>query len=223
MAWFQLDPQSIAARARAPGFANPVPTLAASVLRGVIGFTLVSVAGFSPWALFDRWFHRMGEAGLYAACAAVFIGLSGLLLHRLIIGPGSLPRFYKLFSIAFAAYAIAWITFWVWLHGDTGSMGGLFGGTVAMGMLFAIAFDAQRSIVKIVAALFVLNTLGYFVGGWVEGKLAIEHRLAGMLLWGVCYGMGFGAGLGLAFHICQANARAALKASISSDTGRSSS
>jgi hypothetical protein len=38
-------------------------------------------------------------------CAIVFIVLSGLLLHRLIIGPGSLGRFYKLFSAAFAVAA----------------------------------------------------------------------------------------------------------------------
>lgn len=212
MAWFQLDPQSIAARAHTKGCATSAPTLAASISRGVIGFALVSVAGFSPWAFFDRWFHRVGEVGLYAACTAVFIGLSGLLLHRLIIGRGSLPRFYKLFSIAFAAYAIVWITLWVWLHGNAGSVSGLLGGTVAMGMLLAFAFDAQRSVVKIVAALFVLNALGYFAGGWVEGKLAIGHRLAGMILWGVCYGVGFGAGLGIAFYICQANARSVMGA-----------
>ena len=70
MAWFQLDPQSIAARAKN----GTVPSLGAAIVRGMIGFTLVSVAGFSPWALFDRWFHRFGEIGLYLACAIVFIG-----------------------------------------------------------------------------------------------------------------------------------------------------
>ena len=208
MAWFQLDPQRIAARAQASGTARPAPTLAASVLRGIVGFTLVSVAGFAPWPIFDRWFHRFGEVGLYLACAAVFIGLSGILLHRLIIGPGSLTRFYKLFSLAFAAYAVAWVAFWMRLRGDAGSIGGLLGGTAAMGIVLACAFDAHRSILKIVAALFVSNTLGYFAGGWIEARLAIEHRLAGMMLWGVCYGIGFGAGLGIAFHICQAKARA---------------
>lgn len=208
MAWLQLDPQSIAARAQASGMATPAPTLAASVVRGVIGFTLVSVAGFAPWPIFDRWFHRFGEVGLYLACAGVFIGLSGIFLHRLIIGPGSLPRFYKLFTLAFAAYAVAWVALWMWLRGDEGSLGGLLGGTAVMGLLLAFAFDAQRSILKIVAALFVFNTLGYFAGGWIEARLAIEHRLAGMMLWGVCYGIGFGAGLGIAFHLCQAKARA---------------
>ena len=61
---------------------------------------------------------------------------------------------------------------------------------------------------KIVAALFILNTLGYYVGGWVEAKLPFEQKRAGMLLWGMFYGLGFGAGLGLAFYFCQEKARA---------------
>ena len=102
MALFQLDPQSIAQRVQAGGQLPRVPTLGESVLRGMIGFTLVSLGGFAPWVLAGRWFYRnLGEVGLYATCAIVFIGLSGLLLHRLIVGPGSLVRFYKIFSLAF--------------------------------------------------------------------------------------------------------------------------
>jgi hypothetical protein len=211
MALFQLDPQSIADRVQTAGHPTPLPTLAASVWRGVLGFTLVSVAGFSPWAIFDRWFHGLREGHLYVACTAIFIGLSGVCLHRLILGPGSLPRFYKLFSLAFAAYAVAWVGFWVALRGDEGSIAGLLGGTAAMGAIIALAFDAPRAMGQVIAALFVLNTLGYCAGGWFEGKLAIDHRLAGMLLWSVCYGIGFGAGLGVAFHLCQERARAALR------------
>jgi hypothetical protein len=211
MALFQLDPDSITARARASE--NPVqpPTLTASVLRGIIGFTLVSVGGFAPWPIFERWFRSMGEMDLYIACLAVFIGLSGICLHRLIIGPGSLPRFYKLFSLAFTAYAVAWVALWVYLRGNSGSIGGLLGGAVAMGLVLAFAFDAQRAIIQIVAALFPLNALGYYFGGRIAGKLAIDHRALGMLLWGMCYGVGLGAGLGLAFYFCQDRARAALR------------
>jgi hypothetical protein len=32
-----------------------------------------------------------------------------------------------------------------------------------------------------------------------------------MLLWGACYGFGFGAALGAAFHVCQQRARALLR------------
>lgn len=224
MSWFQLDPESLASRVRGPA---DLPSLGASVMRGIIGFTIVSIAGFIPWAIFGRWFYRqIGEAGLYAVCAIVFIGLSGLLMHRLIIGSGSLGRFYKLFSLSFVVYSVAWIVGWMLLRGHPGSLVGLFAGTALMGWMLAVAFDAQKSIVQVIAALFILNALGYFVGGWVEAAAissrqisvfgtALEKRTQAMiakLLWGVCYGIGFGAGLGLAFHICQARARALVTA-----------
>jgi len=211
MSLFQLGPQSIADRVRAANDAAPLPTPGASIVRGIVGFTLLSVAGFAPWPILDLWFRRGTETQLYILCTAIFIGLSAPLLHRLIIGPGSFVRFYKLFTISFIAYAAVWIAFWVWLREREGEIAGLLGGTAAMGVILAFAFDAQRSVVKIIAGLFVLNALGYFAGGWIEGKLGIHHRLIAMLLWAVCYGVGFGAGLGLALHICQARARAALR------------
>lgn len=214
MAWFQLDPQSIAARARAAG--SPVPSLGASITRGTIGFTIVSVAGFLPWAGFGSTLYGLiGEVGLYSLCALVFIGLSAPALHRLIIGPGSLSRFYKLFGLAFAAYSLAWITAWVLLGGHlnmvmSGAVG-LLAGTAIMGWMLTLAFEARGALLKSVAALFVLNSAGYFAGGVIEGALIRQNPLAAMLLWGVCYGIGLGAGLGFAFYQCQSAARALLK------------
>jgi hypothetical protein len=217
MSWFQLDPESLSSRVRAAGSA--VPSLAASVGRGMLGFTVVSVAGFVPWAVFGRWFYRhLGEAGLYAVCALVFIGLSAPLMHRLIMGPGSLGRFFKLFSLSFAVYSAAWIGGWLALRGHSGSLAGLLAGTAVMGVMLAHAFGAWNQVLKVVAALFLLNSAGYFLGGVVEGALIRQHALTAMLLWGVFYGLGFGAGLGLAFHLCQSRARALLRDSDSSPT-----
>lgn len=214
MAWFQLDPQSIATRARAAG--SPVPTLGASVTRGMLGFTVVSIAGFVPWAVFGHWFRvhmgKSGEVGMYAACAIVFIALTSPLLHRLIIGPGAVSRFYKLFGISFTAYSIAWIIGWMSLRGHPGSLAGLAAGTMVMSLMLAAAFNAQRSVVKIFFALFLLNTLGYFIGGVSEHYLMPLHKTTAMLSWGLFYGLGLGAGLGLAFYICQQRARTLLAA-----------
>lgn len=211
MSWFQLDPPSIVTRARAAGTTANVPSLAASVWRGLIGFTIVSVAGFVPWAVFGRFFRQHGgEVGMYIACALVFLVLSGLLLHRLIIGPGSLGRFYKLFSIAFTAYSVAWIVGWMMLRGHAGSVAGLFAGTVFMGAILAAAFDATNQAIKVILSLFILNSLGYFIGGELEAAFIHHHAIAAKLLWGVAYGIGLGAGLGLAFYVCQAKARALL-------------
>ena len=211
MSWFQLDPESVASRVRSSGGPAGLPSLGASLGRGIAGFTVVSVAGFAPWALGERWFPS--AVVMYAACALVFVALSGLLLHRLIIGPGSLARFYKLFGVAFGAYSVAWIAGWMSLGGHKGSLVGLLAGTAAMGWILACAFDARGAAPKVIAALFVLNALGYFAGGWVEGSVArFAPKTAAMLLWGVCYGVGLGAGLGIAFHLCQAGARERLAA-----------
>ncbi len=206
MSWFQLDPSSIAARARAAG--STVPSLGASIMRGMVGFTVVSVAGFVPWAVFGKWFRgHGGEAGMYAACAIVFLVLTAPLLHRLIIGPGSMSRFYKVFCPAFAAYSVAWIVGWMTVRGHPGSIAGLLAGTMVMGCMLVAAFDALHAVVKVVLALFILNSIGYFVGGVSEAMFIKEYPLYAKLSWGVFYGIGLGAGLGLAFHFCQERAR----------------
>ena len=205
MSWFELDPASLAVRMKS-GPSEPAPTLASHALRGMTGFTIVSVAGFAPWALGGKWFHQtVGEVGMYIACAVVFIGLSGPLLHKLIFG-GGLTRFYKLFGIAFTLYAVAWIAGWMKLRGHIGGLVGLFAGTALMGLVLAIAFDALGAAIRVILVLFVLNAAGYFAGGVVEGWVAHSHMTVAMLLWGVCYGLGFGAGLGMAFYFCQEKA-----------------
>lgn len=224
MITFGLDPQSVLGRVPIPA-TRPVPTLRESVLRGVIGFTLVSITGFVPWAVFGRALHgAIGEGGMYGVCAAVFIGLSGLTLHPLIIGPGSLVRFYKLFSLAFGLYAVLWTAGWMSLGGTIGGIVGLLSGTAVMGWLFGTAFGAKSAILKTIAALFILNALGYFGGGWTMSAIASwdglgmgghamaksTRRTIAMLSWGGCYGIGFGAGLGLAFYFCQAPVRSQL-------------
>lgn len=223
---FGLDPQSVIARINSSSQTPHIPTLGESVQRGMMGFMLVSVAGFAPWVLAGRWFYRhLGEAGLYGVCALIFIGLSGPLLHRLIIGPGSLIRFYRLFSLAFLAYAITWTVAWMSLARSTGGItAGIIGslaGIIMMGALLAWGFNASPAILKIIAALFASNVAGYFIGEWAyHGVLALKEGNAfGLVLpdatrallsktaWGLLYGLGFGAGLGFAFHTCQAKTR----------------
>lgn len=224
---FDLDPQSIVDRAKASGQAVSAPTLQESVLRGMIGFTVVSLGGFAPWVLAGRWFYRnIGEAGLYAACAIAFIGLSGWLLHKLIIGPGSLTRFYQIFGLAFLAYSALWTIGWMVLGGVKGGLVGLLAGTAGMGVILAQGFAAREATLKIVAVLFLTNAAGYFIGSWAyDGVLAmkegnalgivLDQTLSGILsktAWGLCYGLGFGAGIGFAFHACQSKARSLISA-----------
>jgi hypothetical protein len=210
MPLFQLDPESIVARAKASSEPVLVPSLGASIWRGIWGFMLVGVIGFAPWAIFERWFRGMRETQLYIACTAAFIAASGPFLHRMIIGPGSLSRFYKVFAIAFLAYAGAWISCWVTLRGDAGEFFGLLAGSVAMGAVIAFAFGALWKVIAVVLALFLGNLLGYYAGAWIHGEIGHSHRYLSMILWGVSYGAGFGAGIGLAFFLSQAAARVRL-------------
>jgi hypothetical protein len=74
---------------------------------------------------------------------------------------------------------------------------------------------------KIILVLFVANAAGYFIGEWAysfiptlkEGNplgIVLENSARAALAkaaWGLIYGLGFGAGIGLAFHACQAEAR----------------
>jgi hypothetical protein len=93
MSLFKFDPASIAARVHASNRPPRIPTFTRSVLRGAVGFMIVSIAGFLPWVFAGKWFYRNpSELVMYLTCAAGFISLSGLLLHPLIIGPGSRHR-----------------------------------------------------------------------------------------------------------------------------------
>jgi hypothetical protein len=211
MSLFQLDPASIVARVHTASEPVAVPSLGSSLLRGAIGFAIVSVAGFAPWPIFDLWLRIGGENTLYLACTAVFIGLSSPLLHRLIIGPDSFARFYKLFTLAFIPYVIIWVTLWKTLRFGAGEILGLFGGTLAMSVVLAFAFDAWKSLIPAAVAIFTLNALGYYAGGWVYREFAAGHHVVAMLLWGASFGTGLGAGLGLAFYFCQSRVRAMLR------------
>lgn len=223
---FGLDPESIVNRIKASNQPQHIPTLGESICRGMLGFTIVSLGGFAPWVVAGRWFYRnLGEAGLYAACAAIFIGLSGPLLHRLIIGPGSLIRFYKLFSLAFLAYAVIWTIAWMTLARAAGGIAagiiGSLAGIIAMSALLAWGFKTLATMLKIITALFLTNVAGYFIGEWAyngvaalkEGNafgIVVENSTRATLskiAWGLFYGLGFGAGIGWAFHTCQTEAR----------------
>ena len=190
-------------------------TFASCLIRGGIGFTIVSVAGFAVWAFGGKWFYaHVGEAGLYLAITIVFLGLSGVLLSPLIVGERKLPRFYKIFVPAFLLYAAAWCACWFALRFGAGEWLGSLAGCVAFALVLAASFKNFRSMGTVAIALFVLHSAGYFAGD-IAYKLANAHAMewlhvsksaAGViakLLWGVCFGAGFGLGIGYAFFAMQ--------------------
>lgn len=226
MRWCGLYPDAMLARIQSsPASVRPLG-LEESLQLGAAGFFVVSLGGFAPWLLAGRWLsHRLGELGLYAVCTAAFIVLSGLVLHRLIIGPGSTARFYLVFSTAFLTYALCWCVSWFVLGDGAGEWIGSLAGTFAMSAILTNAFDAPKAIAPVHAALFTGHSTGYFLGDFLYafnktnssaalfgGLLEEPGRLAvGGFLWATAYGFGFGAGLGFAFHFCQEEIRGRLQ------------
>lgn len=184
------------------------PKLAYASLGGV----LLSVAGFLPWALVGRPLTQaLGEAGMYAVCALVFLGVSAPLLHRLLDGSRTLARFYGLFTAAFIPYSIAWTAGWMALRGHPGSAAGLVLGCLAMAAVLCGWFGRWRQVGLITLLLLLFQVPGYFAGGWAYGWLGAVAREAdaptlgilAKLSWGVFFGWGLGGGLALALHQLQ--------------------
>ena len=176
-----------------------------SSIHGALGYAGVSVAAYSIWAFAPR--LGGGEKGMYALIALVFLAGTGLALKGLLNGERRLARFYGMFLPAFFGYALLWSLAWFVIKGRPGEWIGALTGTLFF------AFIAWRSLGRApgfwlgALVLFVLHTLGYFIGGkWMYGILGSgiegwsKQSVAAIakLGWGFFHGIGFGAGIGFA-------------------------
>lgn len=227
---FGLDAESILARVGNAAAPPRVPTFRQSLFIGGVGFGLVGLAAFAAWAVGGKVLTQaIGEPGLYAVCALVFIGLAGLVFGQLVIGPGGTRRIYGLFTLAFAAYSVVWSAAWFGLRGTLAAeVAGAVLGSAAMGALLTWGFGAGRELWRVVATLILLNALGYFLGEvwwrWLPGEGGAQffgdllnrpqRVLLSMLGWGLMFGAFFGAGVGYAIHRCQEEVRARLQTGI---------
>jgi len=178
-------------------------SLARSIATGAIGFALVSLCVFATVAFAERWMYQnLGLVGAYLAWTVLFIVLSGAVFGSLVIVRWRLPRFYLLWALAFFAYAAAWMLAYFNVPRTAGELIGAIAGSILMAVVLALGFGSFRSIVKLSAVLFVSNSLGYFLGAALFQSL---NAPTGMLLFGVVYGLFFGAGIGAALHLVQAD------------------
>jgi hypothetical protein len=181
---------------------DPVPSLGLSLLTGSLGFASVSLCVFATVAFAETWMYtHLGLFGAYLTWTVLFILLGGGVLAPLVVRPWQMPRFYLLFAAAFFAYAAGWVSAYFVLRGVVGEWIGSLVGSLLMGLVFAAGFGVRSSAYTLSAILFVANSLGYFVGSAVNDS--IEGK-AGMLLWGLIYGLCLGAGLGAVLHFAQA-------------------
>jgi hypothetical protein len=178
---------------------KPVPSLSRSIATGALGFGLVSLCIFATVAYAERWMYQtLGLLGAYVAWTVMFVLFGGAVFGSLV--RWRLPRFYLLFGLAFFAYAVAWMIAYFTLRNDAGELIGSIAGPVAMAVVFAAGFRALRSTIKLSAVLFVSNFLGYYIGAAIYNS---GMGRLGMVLWGVAYGVFFGAGIGAALHLVQ--------------------
>jgi hypothetical protein len=176
-------------------------SLQRSTLTGALGFGFVSLIVFASVAFAERWMYvHLSLAGAYLAWTLLFILLGGGVLGSLVSGRWRLPKFYLLFGLAFFAYAVGWVAAYFMLQGFWGELLGSLIGSLAMAAVFAIGFRVTRSLLTFFASLFVANSVGYFLGSALNESLGGK---AGMLSWGVIYGLCLGAGIGLVLHLAQ--------------------
>lgn len=180
---------------------QPVPSLARSVATGAIGFAVVSFLVFASAGFGELWMYRtFGRLGSYLAWTVMFILLGGVVFGSIVVVRWRPPKFYLLFALAFFAYAVAWIVAYFILRGTRGEVVGSLAGSALMAFVFAAAFGSLKSAPKLSAVIFVLNALGYFIGAAM--LYSFGHQ-TGILIFGVVYGLFFGAGIGAALHLVQ--------------------
>jgi hypothetical protein len=188
---------------------DALPSLKRSLLIGGVGFCLVSLLVFATVAFLERWMYtQLGLLGAYCAWIILFILMGGAVLGSLVVGFWRLPRFYLLFGLAFLAYAAGWVGAYFTLGGSAGEWFGSIVGSVLMGSVLAIGFGAARSALILSALLFVANSVGYFLGSALNNYIGGR---AGMLLWGIVYGLCLGTGLGAVLHVAQIRGTARLR------------
>lgn len=176
-------------------------SLGRSIATGAIGFAVVSLCVFATVAFGERWLYRtLGVYGAYGAWTVLFIVLSGLVFGSLVHGRWRLPRFYLLWTVAFFAYAIAWMIAYFVLGRTTGELVGSLAGSVLMALVLAAGFRSLRSIVKLSLVICIGNALGYFLGAAIFNANPTQ---TGMLLFGVVYGLFFGAAIGAVLHLLE--------------------
>jgi hypothetical protein len=164
-------------------------------------FGLASLMVYATVAFGERWMYRsLGFPGAYGVWTLLFVALGGLVLKPLVVLPKAKRTFWLWFALAFIAYASSWMASYFTLRGSAGEWLGSILGSAALGLVVAMTFRSRSRYLKIAVELFLAHSAGYFLGEWLHSSL---HGTMGMLLWGVCYGLGFGFGLARALYWAQ--------------------
>src|SRR4030095_3429157 len=122
------------------------PSLTEALVKGGVGFAVVSLCVFATVAFAERWMYlHLGLGGAYVTWTALFILLGGAALGSIVVGRWGLPKFFLLFGLAFFAYAAGWVAAYFTLHGMLGEWVGSLAGSILMALVFAVSFGVARS------------------------------------------------------------------------------
>lgn len=165
-----------------------------SVGLGALGFGLVSVVVYGTVAFGGRWFYRtLTEAGAYAFWAGVYLLGAPWLLARLLAPVGMRRRYGLAFVVGFLAYAVGWVAAYFPMRNKPGELLASVLGPALFAVVMSVAFRNKRVWPSTAVAMSVGHGLGYFAGDFLNSALG---GAAGMLMWGVCHGLGYGAAIG---------------------------
>ena len=171
---------------------------------GVLGFGLASMVVFGSWAFLGKWFYgTLGEIGAYLAWMVIYLGVGCESMKGLIPGTRQRVRFFKVFSLSFAVYALVWIAVWMAFKNATGEWLAAVFGSLGMAVLICRAFKNLKAWHRVWVVLAISNMTGYFIGSWLHAHISMPW---GAVAWGVAYGFFFGGGIGPAFWIARSNA-----------------
>lgn len=186
-----------------------------AILNGAWRFALVSVLSFGFWAFESKLLPKgFGEFGTFAGCLVFFILFTQIFMVNLVHQPSARRKFTISFIPAFLAYAIVWSAFWFALHSRAGEWLGSALGCAAFAAILGRHLGARHGFAKVILFLIATHAAGYFLGGkafymarnppefiasWPKQDIWTIAKLA----WGLFYGLGFGAGIGYAFHVFQ--------------------
>jgi hypothetical protein len=176
-------------------------SLSQSLGIGSVGFCFVSTVVFATVAFGERWlYNHLGVPLTYVFWTLLFILGGGTVAARLNRGFQSDARSYTVFALAFLLYSVGWTAAYFTLKTAARELLGVIAGTLLMSLTFTGASGAIRNLARIFLVLLLTNGAAYFAGRYVWRALGGQ---AGMIAWGVLFGLGLGLGLGYTFHVCR--------------------
>jgi hypothetical protein len=173
---------------------DKVPSALAGSFIGGIRFAIASTLVFSTVAFAERWMYQnLTVPGAYVIWTVLYLIVAPISFMPLIRMSATRRMFPVWFNIAFLAYCALWCAGWFLSPNTLGEVVGCIAGSIALAGVLVWRGYVGKSLPVAGVVLAICNLIGYFAGGYLNAKLGGP---AGMLIWGLLFGAGTGAGIG---------------------------